>query len=142
MTPKTTAWEFNHAEKVTRQQRSTLLQQRPVTLWLTGFSASGKSTLAYSLERQLIERGNACYVLDGDNVRRGLSADLGFSTIDRAENIRRVAEVARLMNDAGLIVIAALPCPATIKRRLKRFITLSCNTTSLVRYEAMASAVT
>ena len=97
--------------RVIRQERSDLLGQQPMTLWLTGLSASGKSTLAYTLERGLMARGRACYVLDGDNVRTGLNNDLGFSAADRAENIRRTAEVARLMNDAGLIVIAALISP-------------------------------
>ena len=94
--------------------RATRLRQKPATLWFTGLSASGKSTLAYALESVLFQQGHACAVLDGDNLRRGLNRDLGFADADRAENVRRVAEVAALMNDAGLIVITALisPCAA------------------------------
>jgi adenylylsulfate kinase len=80
-------------------------------LWLTGFSAAGKSTLAFALERALIQAGYTCFVLDGDNVRHGLNRDLGFGVADRSENIRRIAEVAKLMNDAGLIVITAFISP-------------------------------
>ena len=97
--------------KVARSDRERLLGQHAVTVWLTGLSGSGKTTLAFELERRLVQAGRACYVLDGDNVRHGLTADLGFSPADRSENIRRVAEVANLMNDAGLIVITALISP-------------------------------
>jgi adenylyl-sulfate kinase len=97
--------------QVTREQRAALLRQVPVTLWLTGLSGSGKSTLSKALEERLVERGHPCYVLDGDNLRHGLNRDLGFSPEDRRENIRRVAEVARLMNDAGLIVLTAFISP-------------------------------
>ena len=96
---------------VSHSERQDHLGQRSVTLWLTGLSGAGKSTLATCLERVLFLEGRACYVLDGDNVRHGLNRDLGFSPEDRSENIRRVAEVARLMNDAGLIVIAAFISP-------------------------------
>jgi len=96
-----------HDGEVSRAHRERLLGQRALTVWLTGLSAAGKSTLAFALERELHEGGRACYVLDGDNVRHGLNSDLGFSPPDRCENIRRIAEVARLMNDAGLIVITA-----------------------------------
>lgn len=82
-----------------------------MTVWLTGLSGAGKSTLAQALERRLIANGRACHVLDGDKVRLDLSRDLGFSAADRSENIRRVAEVAKLMNEAGLIVITALISP-------------------------------
>jgi adenylylsulfate kinase len=92
------------------------------TLWLTGLSAAGKSTLAYALQRSLLKAGRACYVLDGDQVRLGLNRDLGFSTAARTENIRRVAEVARLMNDAGLIVICALISPRRADRSLAKSI--------------------
>ena len=92
------------------------------TIWLTGLSASGKSTLAYALEKELQSQGGCCYVLDGDNIRRGLNKDLGFSDTDRAENIRRVAEVARLMNNAGLIVITALISPFAADRALAKSI--------------------
>lgn len=100
-----------HAGNISPAQRQQLLQQRPLTIWFTGLSGSGKSTLAAALERQLWLQGHACYVLDGDNVRHGLNNDLGFSPADRTENIRRIAEVARLMNDAGLIVITAFISP-------------------------------
>ena len=93
------------------QVRSQLLGQRPATLWLTGLSGSGKSTIARNLEIRLLAAGHACCVLDGDNLRQGLNRDLGFSPDDRAENIRRVAEVARLFNEAGLIVITAFISP-------------------------------
>lgn len=102
------AW---HGGQVSADERQALLGQVPITIWLTGLSAAGKSTLAFALERELIGQGRACYVLDGDNVRHGLNRNLGFSAADRAENIRRIAEVARLMNDAGLIVIAAFISP-------------------------------
>lgn len=84
---------------------------RGAVLWLTGLSASGKSTLSMALEQVLLARGYACYVLDGDNVRRGLNSNLGFSPGDRAENIRRVGEVAALFADAGLICITAFISP-------------------------------
>ena len=89
-------------------------------MWLTGLSASGKSTLAFALERTLIDAGKACYVLDGDNVRHGLNRNLGFSVEDRTENIRRIAEVAKLMNDAGLIVITAFISPLIANRNIAR----------------------
>lgn len=100
-----------HIGHVSTQDREKLFGHRPVTVWLTGLSGSGKSTLAYALEKRLTEQGHACFVLDGDNVRQGLNRDLGFSADDRAENIRRVAEVAKLFNDAGLIVITAFISP-------------------------------
>ncbi|MCX8052965.1 MAG: sulfate adenylyltransferase subunit CysN [Armatimonadetes bacterium] len=100
-----------HPGHVTLRDREMALGQRPVTVWLTGLSASGKSTIAYALENKLVEEGRACYVLDGDNIRQGLNRDLGFSQADRSENIRRVAEVARLMNEAGLIVITSFISP-------------------------------
>lgn len=109
-----------HAGHVTGLDREVLLGQKPVTLWLTGLSASGKSTIAYALERRLVEQGHACYVLDGDNVRHGLNRDLGFAPDDRSENIRRVAEVARLMNEAGLIVITSFISPFAQDRRSAR----------------------
>jgi bifunctional enzyme CysN/CysC len=109
-----------HAGQVNADDRARLLLQRPATLWLTGFSGAGKSTVACALERKLFERGQAAYVLDGDNVRHNLNRDLGFSPIDRAENIRRIAEVARLMNDAGLIVITAFISPYIDDRKMAR----------------------
>jgi adenylylsulfate kinase len=89
-------------------------------LWLTGLSAAGKSTLAMALERELTVRGYSCYVLDGDNVRRGLNANLGFSPADRTENIRRVGEVAALFADAGLICISAFISPYRSDRERAR----------------------
>jgi len=109
-----------HTSQVTTQDREDLLGQRPKTLWFTGLSASGKSTLAYAVERALINEGRACYVLDGDNVRHGLNKNLGFSVTDRAENIRRIAEVAKLMNDAGLIVLSAFISPFRADREMAK----------------------
>lgn len=111
-----------HASHVAPSERASLLGQQPLTLWLTGLSAAGKSTLAYALERALIDAGRACYVLDGDNVRHGLNRDLGFSSDDRSENIRRIAEVAKLMNDAGLIVISAFISPIIADRGIAKAI--------------------
>lgn len=96
---------------VSPEMRSQLLKQKGSTIWLTGLSGSGKSTVAKELERQLMEQGHLCYILDGDNVRHGLNRDLGFSMEDRKENIRRIAEVAALMNEAGLIVITSFISP-------------------------------
>jgi adenylylsulfate kinase len=100
-----------HAGQVTRAQREAILGQRGIALWLTGLSGSGKSTLAHALERTLIERKLSAYVLDGDNVRHGLSGDLGFSPEDRSENLRRIGAVAQLFLDAGLIVLCAFVSP-------------------------------
>lgn len=111
-----------HGGQVSQADRYKLLNQQPVTIWLTGLSAAGKSTLAFALERTLVDSGLACYVLDGDNVRHGLNRNLGFSHEDRTENIRRVAEVAKLMNDAGLIVITAFISPYRADRALARAI--------------------
>ncbi len=96
---------------VSAEDRQRLLGQHSATVWLTGLSGSGKSTIAKELEKQLIDQGHACYVLDGDNIRGGLASDLGFSMEDRRENIRRISEVAALMNDAGMIVIASFISP-------------------------------
>lgn len=100
-----------HPSHVDCEQRAALFRQRPVTLWMTGLSGAGKSTLAFALEKQLLSLGHACFVLDGDNIRHGLNQDLGFSPEARAENIRRIAEVAKLLNAAGLIVIASFISP-------------------------------
>jgi adenylylsulfate kinase len=96
---------------VTPAERERLLGHRAVTLWFTGLSGSGKSTLARAVEQALFARGALAFVLDGDNVRHGLNANLGFSAEDRSENIRRIGEVAKLMNDAGVIVATAFVSP-------------------------------
>ncbi len=96
------------------------MRQRPCTLWFTGLSGAGKSTVAGLLERKLHAAGLHTYLLDGDNVRQGLNRDLGFTDRDRVENVRRVAEVARLMTDAGLVVIVALISPFRSERRMAR----------------------
>jgi adenylylsulfate kinase len=100
-----------HAGDVRREQRETLLGQHGTVVWLTGLSGSGKSTVARALESRLFGEQRLAYVLDGDNLRHGLNADLGFSAHDREENIRRVGEVAALFVDAGVIVIAAFISP-------------------------------
>ena len=100
-----------HASHVTRDDRVDLFGHRPATVWFTGLSGSGKSTLAFAVEHALLERGVAAYVLDGDNIRHGLNADLGFSPEDRAENIRRIGQVCRLLYDAGLVVLTAFISP-------------------------------
>lgn len=105
---------------VTRAIRSNLKHQRAVCVWLTGLSGSGKSTLANLLERRLVSLGKHAYVLDGDNIRHGLNRDLGFAEADRIENIRRVAEVAHLMVDAGLITIVSFISPYRDDRRMAR----------------------
>jgi adenylyl-sulfate kinase len=111
-----------HQGEVSKARRAALLGHLPKTIWLTGLSASGKSTLAYALEHQLVDMGKPCYVLDGDNVRHGLNKDLSFSEASRTENIRRIAEVAKLMNDAGLIVITAFISPLRADRQMARAI--------------------
>ena len=100
-----------HDGTVGRDDRQRLLRQRGVTLWFTGLSGAGKSTVACLLEQMLLDRGRLGYRLDGDNVRHGLNKNLGFSADDRQENIRRVGEVARLFTDAGLIVLASFVSP-------------------------------
>ncbi|XP_057546158.1 adenylyl-sulfate kinase 3 isoform X2 [Amaranthus tricolor] len=102
---------FWHECPVGKMDRQKLLDQKGCVVWITGLSGSGKSTLACSLDRELHSRGKLSYVLDGDNLRHGLNKNLGFSAEDRAENIRRVGEVAKLFSDAGLICIASLISP-------------------------------
>jgi len=109
-----------HSSKVSAADRSRMLHQFPATIWLTGLSGAGKSTIAFELERQLMVLGRLAFVMDGDNVRHGLSRDLGFSPGDRRENIRRVAEVAKLFNDAGLIVITSFISPYREDRAVAR----------------------
>ncbi|MFC7516263.1 adenylyl-sulfate kinase [Herbaspirillum sp. GCM10030257] len=106
--------------KVTADDRVRLLQQQPATVWLTGLSGAGKSTIAYELERRLVARGQAAFVMDGDNIRHGLNRDLGFSPSDRSENIRRIAEVARLFNEAGMLVITSFISPYCADRAMAR----------------------
>ena len=96
---------------VSLEKRKKLFNQKPITIWLTGLSGSGKTTIAMLLEKKLIDIGNRAYVLDGDNLRFGINSDLGFSTDDRKENIRRVSEISSLMNKAGLIVITSFISP-------------------------------
>ena len=103
---------------MTREDKEQLLHQRGVMLWFTGLSGSGKSTVAIALERELHKRGLLCRILDGDNIRSGINANLGFSAEDRRENIRRVAEVAKLFVDTGIITIAAFVSPTEELRQL------------------------
>jgi bifunctional enzyme CysN/CysC len=105
---------------VDRRARSDLKHQQPAVLWFTGLSGSGKSTIANLLDKKLFAAGRHTYILDGDNVRHGLNRDLGFTEEDRVENIRRVAEVARLMSDAGLIVLVSFISPFRAERRMAR----------------------
>ena len=100
-----------HASHVVRADRERLLGQRGCTVWLTGLSGSGKSTIAVAAERELVRRGRLAYVLDGDNVRHGLNKNLGFSPADRTENIRRIGEVSKLFTDAGVIVLTSFISP-------------------------------
>jgi bifunctional enzyme CysN/CysC len=105
---------------VTKEARAARLGQRPVVLWFTGLSGAGKSTIANLVEKKLHAMGRHSYLLDGDNLRHGLNKDLGFTEADRVENIRRVAEVARLMIDAGLIVLTAFISPFRAERDMAR----------------------
>jgi adenylylsulfate kinase len=100
-----------HAGSVSREEREKLLNQKGVTVWMTGLSASGKSTIACILEQMLLHRKKHAYRLDGDNIRHGLNKNLGFSAEDRAENIRRIGEVAKLFTDAGVIAITSFISP-------------------------------
>ncbi len=109
-----------HQHQVDKSIRADLKKQRPAVLWFTGLSGSGKSTVAGALESALVERGYHTYLLDGDNVRHGLCQDLGFSTQDRRENIRRIGELSKLMADAGLIVLSAFISPHRAERELVR----------------------
>jgi adenylylsulfate kinase len=100
-----------HEGSVTREEREKLLNQKGVTVWMTGLSASGKSTIACILEQMLLHRRKHAYRLDGDNIRMGLNKNLGFSAEDRAENIRRIGEVSKLFTDAGVIAITSFISP-------------------------------
>jgi len=105
---------------INKKLREKLNGHKGMVIWLTGISGSGKSTIANALEQDLYHKGNKTYVLDGDNIRHGLNKDLGFTDKDRVENIRRVAEVAKLMLDAGMIVIASFISPFRIERQMAR----------------------
>ncbi|SRR5258705_2256812 len=107
-------------QRITRQQRETLNRHRGGMIYMTGLSGAGKSTLAALTEHRLHALGMRTYVLDGDELRQGLGKDLGFSDADRVENVRRITEVARLMVDAGLLVITALISPFSAERRAAR----------------------
>jgi adenylylsulfate kinase len=109
-----------HNHIIDKQFRSEMKHQKACVLWLTGFSGSGKSTIANLVEQRMAQLGCHTYLLDGDNVRHGLCRDLGFSPADRTENIRRIGQVGRLMNDAGLIVLTAFISPYAADRKLVR----------------------
>jgi adenylylsulfate kinase len=100
-----------HEGHVNREERAALLKQKGATIWFTGLSGSGKSTIAYTLEHALVQRGSLAYVLDGDNIRHGLNKNLGFSAADREENIRRIGEVAKLFADGGIITMTSFISP-------------------------------
>lgn len=110
-------WHEGHVDRSAREQ---LLRQKGATIWLTGLPSSGKSTIGFSLEHALIQSGRMAYVLDGDNIRHGLNKNLGFSAADRAENIRRIGEVAKLFADAGLVTITSFVSPYRADRDLVR----------------------
>jgi adenylylsulfate kinase len=109
-----------HEGHVTREERGQLLEQNGATIWFTGLSGSGKSTIAFTLEHALVQRGHLAYVLDGDNIRHGLNKNLGFSALDREENIRRIGEVAKLFADLGVITMTSFISPYRKDRDLVR----------------------
>ena len=111
-----------HEGHVAREDREKLLGQRGVTVWLTGLSGSGKSTVAVAAEKVLVESGRLAYVLDGDNVRHGLNSNLGFSPEDRTENIRRIGEVAKLFTESGVVVFTSFISPYRADRDAVRAI--------------------
>ena len=113
MHSKNIHWQHTDIDK---KKRSSLKNQKPQVIWMTGLSGSGKTTIANALDKKLYSMGLHTFVLDGDNIRHGLCKDLGFNDTDRIENIRRVAEVAKLMTDAGLIVISAFISPFASER--------------------------
>ena len=108
MVPENLTW---HDTNVTREYREKFLKQKSKLLWFTGFSGSGKSTVANALDKRLNEIGKLTYLLDGDNIRLGINSDLGFSIDDRSENIRRIGEIGKLFIDAGLITLACFISP-------------------------------
>lgn len=109
-----------HEGHVDRAERETLLKQQGALIWFTGLSGSGKSTIAYTLEHALVQRGHLSYVLDGDNIRHGLNKNLGFSAEDREENIRRIGEVGKLFVDSGIITLTAFISPYRADRAIAR----------------------
>ena len=111
---------FKQTTTVTNNDRENLIGQKSIVIWLTGLSGSGKSTIANEIANQLHKMGKLSYILDGDNVRLGLNKDLGFSDDDRKENIRRIAETAKLMSDAGVIVITAFISPFINEREMAK----------------------
>jgi len=117
ITNQNTRW---HEPTIKRQHREELNEHKGKILWFTGLSGAGKSTLAHALEEKLHDYGTRTYVLDGDNVRKGLCKDLGFSEQDRIENIRRIGEMSKIMMDAGLIVMTAFISPFRKDRRIVR----------------------
>jgi adenylylsulfate kinase len=110
-------WHEGHVERADREK---LLRQKGATIWFTGLSGSGKSTVAFTLEHALVERGHLCYALDGDNIRHGLNKNLGFSPEDRTENIRRIGEVAKLFADTGVVALTSFISPYRGDRDLVR----------------------
>lgn len=120
MTTETVDSLYWHAASITKEDRSLRFCQKPALIWFTGLSGAGKSTIANALEKKLFSMGFNTYTLDGDNVRHGLCSDLGFSDEDRNENIRRVGEVAKLMIDAGFIVLASFISPFSRDRSIVR----------------------
>ena len=111
---------FLQKTKINKSDRAKLLNQKPICLWLTGLSGSGKTTIAVSLEKRLNQSGKLTYILDGDNIRLGINKDLGFTEKDRIENIRRISEIAKLMVDSGLIVVVATISPFAKDRAIAR----------------------
>lgn len=120
MTKQKAAHIYWHQGAITRKDRERLNEHRGFTIWFTGLSASGKSTLAVATEEVLYERGCHTFILDGDNVRHGLNKNLGFSPEDREENIRRLGEVAKLFRDSGIINLAAFISPYRKDRQIAR----------------------
>jgi adenylyl-sulfate kinase len=126
---------------VTRIDRETRHGHRGAVVWLTGLSGAGKTTMAGELERALFERDVSVFVLDGDNIRRGLSSDLGFSATDRSENIRRIAEVARLFADAGFVAVTAFISPyASDRERARQIVEATALGASLAFLEVYVDA--
>jgi len=109
-----------HDGEVSREDRNALLKQKGATLWFTGLSGSGKSTVAVALEKTLMEKGHLCYRLDGDNIRLGINKNLGFSAEDRTENIRRIGEISKLFVDTGVIVLSSFVSPYRADRDIVR----------------------